>query len=81
VPISQKRLEATVAALRSRPGHENVRGLIRELFVVGLDISGQEVNFEVRVPEVGAASTLYLAAQYSSSSATCVSNRPTPKKA
>jgi N-6 DNA Methylase len=41
-----------IESLRTRPGHENVRGLVRELCVVGLDIPDREINFEVPVPEV-----------------------------
>ncbi len=52
MPIAPERLQAIVDSLRSRPGHENVRGLIRELCVVGLDVPDREVNFEVPVPEV-----------------------------
>lgn len=50
--ISPERLQAAIESLRTRPGHENVRGLVRELCVVGLGVSDHEVNFEVSVPEV-----------------------------
>jgi hypothetical protein len=46
------RLHTIVDYLKSRPGHENVRGIVRELCVVGLDIPDREVNFEIPVPEV-----------------------------
>jgi hypothetical protein len=52
MPIAQDRLQAAVEALRRRPGHSNVMGLVRELCVVGLDIPDDEVNFEIPVPEV-----------------------------
>lgn len=50
--ITPERLQQVVESLRSRPGHENVRGLVRELCVVGLDVPDREVRFEVAVPEV-----------------------------
>lgn len=46
------RLGAIVDHLRTRPGHEHVRGLVRELCVVGLDIPDRDIDFEVPVPEV-----------------------------
>ncbi|TPI29237.1 hypothetical protein FJW07_30320 [Mesorhizobium sp. B3-1-9] len=52
MPISSSRLSTIVDFLRTRPGHENVRGVIRELCVVGLDLPDQAANFEVPVPEV-----------------------------
>lgn len=52
MPIGSERLNTIVGYLKTRPGHENVRGIIRELCVVGLDFPDQTVNFEVRVPEV-----------------------------
>jgi hypothetical protein len=52
VAIGAQRLHSVIESLRTRPGHENVRGLVRELCVVGLGIPDREVNFEVRVPEV-----------------------------
>lgn len=50
--LAPDRLAAIVDSLRSRPGHENVRGLVRELCVVGLGVADQDVNFEIHVPEV-----------------------------
>jgi hypothetical protein len=52
VAISSERLRTIVDYLKARPGHENVRGIVRELCVVGLDISDREVSFEIPVPEV-----------------------------
>jgi hypothetical protein len=52
VPISSERLHAIIAYLKERPGHENVRGTLRELWVVGLNVPDREINFEVPVPEV-----------------------------
>jgi hypothetical protein len=49
--IGQERLQDAIEALRRRPGHSNVMGLVRELCVVGLDISDNDVNFEIPVPE------------------------------
>jgi hypothetical protein len=50
--MSARRLEAAIDSLRRRPGHENVRALVRELCVSGLGVPDREVNFEVPVPEV-----------------------------
>src|SRR5947208_1174504 len=52
MPLVSERLDSIVEHLRTRPGHEHVRGLVRELCVVGLDIPDRELNFEVPVPEV-----------------------------
>lgn len=50
--ISSERLHKIIEYLKERPGHENVRGTLRELWVVGLDVPDREINFEVPVPEV-----------------------------
>jgi hypothetical protein len=52
VGIALNRLQAVVRSLRARPGHEHVRGLVRELCVVGLDASDLAISFEVPVPDV-----------------------------
>ena len=52
MPIGQDQLQRAVEALRRRPGHSNVMGLVRELCVVGLGIPDTEVDFEIPVPEV-----------------------------
>jgi SAM-dependent methyltransferase len=52
VAISTERLTEIVGYLKERPGHENVRGVLRELWVVGLGVPDREINFEVPVPEV-----------------------------
>ena len=52
VAISSERLHTIVDYLKTRPGHENVRGVIRELYVVGLHVPDHQVNFEIPVPEV-----------------------------
>jgi hypothetical protein len=52
VSIAQQRLQTIVDYLKTRPGHENVRGVLRELWVVGLNVPDREINFEVPVPEV-----------------------------
>lgn len=50
--ITSERLQTIIEYLKERPGHENVRGTLRELWVVGLDVPDREINFEVPVPEV-----------------------------
>lgn len=50
--IAPDRLRAIVDTLAQRPGHENVRALVRELCVVGLEFPDSAANFEVQVPEV-----------------------------
>jgi hypothetical protein len=50
--ITPSRLQAIVNSLQSRPGHEHVRGLVRELCVVGLDAPDLAISFEVPVPDV-----------------------------
>lgn len=50
--ITSERLHTIIEYLRERPGHENVRGTLRELWVVGLGVPDREINFEVPVPEV-----------------------------
>ncbi len=50
--ITSARLHTIVDYLKTRPGHENVRAVLRELWVVGLDVPDREINFEVPVPEV-----------------------------
>jgi hypothetical protein len=52
VAIRSERLQTIIEYLKERPGHENVRGVLRELWVVGLDVPDREINFEVPVPEV-----------------------------
>lgn len=52
MPFHPNRLESLVTHLITRPGHETVRALVRELCVVGLDIPDREVDFEVPVPMV-----------------------------
>jgi hypothetical protein len=52
VAITSERLQTIIEYLKERPGHENVRGILRELWVVGLDVPDREINFEVPVPEV-----------------------------
>jgi hypothetical protein len=52
VPLTSERLHTIIEYLKERPGHENVRGTLRELWVVGLGVPDREINFEVPVPEV-----------------------------
>jgi hypothetical protein len=52
MPLTSERLKSIVEHLKTRPGHEHVRGLVRELCVVGLDVPDREIDFEVPVPEV-----------------------------
>jgi N-6 DNA Methylase len=52
VPLSSERLHTIIEYLKERPGHENVRGTLRELWVIGLGVPDRDINFEVPVPEV-----------------------------
>lgn len=52
MPITTQRLTSVVEQLCSRPGHNNVLSLVRELCEVGIDIPANEIDFEVIVPEV-----------------------------
>lgn len=50
--LDPNRLESLISTLTSRPGHETVRSLVRELCVVGLDVPDREIDFEVPIPMV-----------------------------
>lgn len=50
--MNAARLSAIVDFIKSRPGHEHVRGALRELWTSGLEIPDREIDFEVPVPEV-----------------------------
>jgi hypothetical protein len=52
MPIALSRLQAAIGSLRTRPSHEHVRGIVRELCVVGLDAPDLAISFEVPVPDV-----------------------------
>lgn len=52
VALSEDRIQAIVAELVTRPGHEKVRSLVYELLVHGLDVPSAAIDFEVPLPEV-----------------------------
>ena len=52
MPLNEDRLQAVVAELLSRPGHEKVRSLIYDLLVHGLGAASGQVLFEKQIREV-----------------------------
>lgn len=56
----QQHLPEIVATLARRPGHESVRTLVADILRYGFGIGYQEIDHEVRLPEVhGRADTLF----------------------
>lgn len=52
MPIAQAELEAVVAELARRPGHEKVRALLYRLLTGALDARSEQIAFERALPEV-----------------------------
>ncbi|WP_375410707.1 hypothetical protein, partial [uncultured Methylobacterium sp.] len=52
MPIADDDLEAVVAELASRPGHEKVRTLLHRLLTDALGARSEQIAFERRIPEV-----------------------------
>ena len=52
MPIADDDLEAVVAELASRPGHEKVRALLYRLLTDALGARSEQIAFERRIPEV-----------------------------
>lgn len=52
MPITQAELEAVVAELARRPGHEKVRALLHRLLTGALDARSEQIAFERALPEV-----------------------------
>ncbi|WP_331295236.1 hypothetical protein [Methylobacterium hispanicum] len=52
MPITQAELEAVVAELARRPGHEKVRALLHRLLTGALGARSEQIAFEQALPEV-----------------------------
>ncbi|MGH7907428.1 MAG: N-6 DNA methylase [Candidatus Binataceae bacterium] len=52
MPLSNDQLQEIVIDLVRRPGHEAVRGYVKDLLVLHLGASASDVRFEQRLPEV-----------------------------
>ena len=52
MPISDDDLDAVVAELASRPGHEKVRTLLHRILTDALGARSEQIAFERRIPEV-----------------------------
>lgn len=50
--LTPQEMEALVAELAERPGHEKVRALLHRLFVDGLGVNSRHIDFEKLAPEV-----------------------------
>ena len=52
MPIADDDLDAVVAELASRPGHEKVRALLHRILTDALGARSEQIAFERRIPEV-----------------------------